>query len=837
MNSSTSNHRFLFVIVVWTMVALAQVISVFSQSGGSVAMRRNVIAGGGDTSTGSGNLRISGTVGQPAAGTQMSGGVFKQVGGFWTGAGVLNASTVSVPNVSGTFGGTVSLTATLTAGGANLSGRSISFSLNGKAVGTATTDANGLATMGNVSLSGINGGSYPAGVSAQFAGDLSFAAGAGAGQLTVQPATPLLQVTGGTYTFDGQSHPAIVSLTGINNEPLSPVTVLYNGGSAGPVNAGAYSITASFAGNQNYKSVTNSQQSIVVNQATQSINFGFLAGKTFGDADLKVDATASSSLIVAFKAAGNCTVNGATVHLTGAGSCTITASQGGNANYTPAADVVRSFDIGQASSATALASSANPSVLGQAVSFTGTVTAIAGTPTGTIQFKDNGTNLGSPVAVNANGHASFNTASLTAGTHTITAEYSGDVNFNASAATLLNGQVVNAQPTTGGIISFSAGNYTVPESGRLLTIAVTRTGDTSTTATVDYATSDDSDLAKVVSCAAVTSIASSRCDFTSAAGTLKFAAGESVKTFDVLISQDSYVEGPETFPITLSNATGGAVLGVQSTTNVTIVDDLLEPATNPIDDADNFVRQQYHDFLNREGDPQGQDFWTSRITGCGTDAACIQRERIGVSAQFFIEQEFQQTGFYVYRVFKGALGRRPTYVELLTDRSELQANPNLDAEKVTYSLDVVRRAEFTARYQSALNGQDFVDALILNVRTNTGVDLAATRNELLAVYNSGSDQNDSRARTLRAVVDHADFKAAEYNRAFVLAQYFGYLRREPDQTGYNFWLNVLNSDPGNFRGMVCSFITSAEYQDRSGLVRTHGNQECSGSAIATTPAP
>jgi hypothetical protein len=59
-------------------------------------------------------------------------------------------------------------------------------------------------------------------------------------------------------------------------------------------------------------------------------------------------------------------------------------------------------------------------------------------------------------------------------------------------------------------------------------------------------------------------------------------------------------------------------------------------------------------------------------------------------------------------------------------------------------------------------------------------------------------------------------------------QYFGYLKRNPEPEGYNFWLNVLNNDaPNNYRGMVCAFLTSAEYQDRFGLTRTHSNADCS----------
>src|SRR6185295_13896142 len=142
----------------------------------------------------------------------------------------------------------------------------------------------------------------------------------------------------------------------------------------------------------------------------------------------------------------------------------------------------------------------------------------------------------------------------------------------------------------------------------------------------------------------------------------------------------------------------------------------------------------------------------------------------------------------------------------------LLASGNLDTEKVAYTLEFVQRGEFTGKYSSATTAQTFVDALIQTVR-----------------YNAGSDQTDSRARTLRKVVEYDEFKNVEYNRAFVLAQYFGYLRREPDSNGYDFWLNALNQNPSNYRGMVCAFITSFEYQDRFGTAHTHNNQECNGS--------
>src|SRR5207244_12284130 len=103
-------------------------------------------------------------------------------------------------------------------------------------------------------------------------------------------------------------------------------------------------------------------------------------------------------------------------------------------------------------------------------------------------------------------------------------------------------------------------NDAVRESGGSITITVNRTGETSGPATVDYTTPDDSAALTVLPCALPSGVALPRCDFTTALGTLPFAPGETTKTFVVLISQDNFVEGPETLPLTLSNLTGGAVL-------------------------------------------------------------------------------------------------------------------------------------------------------------------------------------------------------------------------------------------------------------------------------------
>ena len=89
---------------------------------------------------------------------------------------------------------------------------------------------------------------------------------------------------------------------------------------------------------------------------------------------------------------------------------------------------------------------------------------------------------------------------------------------------------------------------------------------------------------------------------------------------------------------------------------MTIADDASEPAANPIDDASNFVRQHYHDFLNREPDAGGLAFWTNEITSCGTNQPCIDAKRINVSAAFFLSIEFQNTGYLVERLYKASYG-------------------------------------------------------------------------------------------------------------------------------------------------------------------------------------
>jgi parallel beta-helix repeat protein len=363
-------------------------------------------------------------------------------------------------------------------------------------------------------------------------------------------------------------------------------------------------------------------------------------------------------------------------------------------------------------------------------------------------------------------------------------------------------------------VQFSSALYSVNENDGAATITVKRNGGGSGALSVNYASSDGN--------------ATAGQDYTTTSGTLTFAAGETSKTVTVPLFDDSVIEGVETINLSLSNATNGAVIGPQSAAKIAVMDEPTEAGTNPIDNGDFFVRQHYSDFLNRTPDSGGLAFWTNHITECFNDPACIDDRRIGTSAAFFIENEFQQTGFFIYRFYQAALGRRPTYTEFTTDRGQVIGGANLENGKQAFAIEFVQRQAFLDKYPLSMDGPGFVDALIATASQASGiVDLATRRDSLIAQYNLGANQTDSRVRVARALIDDSAFSASLYNPAFVLMQYFGYLRRPPDQAGYNFWLDHLNNrNANNYRAMVCAFITSHEYQRRFGQIISRSNQDC-----------
>ena len=255
---------------------------------------------------------------------------------------------------------------------------------------------------------------------------------------------------------------------------------------------------------------------------------------------------------------------------------------------------------------------------------------------------------------------------------------------------------------------------------------------------------------------------------------------------------------------------------------------ILIGITNRIDDPQQFVRQQYLDFLNREPDSGGLAFWTSMITNCGTNQTCIENERIHVSRAFFESIEFQNTGYLVYRFYKASFGRQPRFSEFLADstaigRGVIVGQPGWDTtmenNKQAFANAWVGRAAFANTYNSMSNEQ-YVDTLF----ANAGVTPSQTDRD--ALVNGLYWATETRATVVRKVAENQQLFVQEYNPAFVLFEYFGYLRRNPndppdtDMGGYNHWLGVLNNSGAypnsNYNHNIDAFIKSIEYRKRFG---------------------
>jgi hypothetical protein len=302
--------------------------------------------------------------------------------------------------------------------------------------------------------------------------------------------------------------------------------------------AGSCTITASQAGNSNFSAAPDVPQSFTIGKANQTITFGALADKNFGDGDFTLSATASSGLPVSFSGTGSCTVSANAVHISNAGSCTITASQGGNANFNAAPNVQQSFNINKAATTTVINSSVNPSTPGQSVTFTALVTSGVGTPTGTIQFKDGATDLGT-VAVNASGIATVTTNALTPGNHAITATYNGDANFNTSTVTLTGGQSVAIQTNVSiNNVSLAEGNAGTTN----FVFTVTLSQASNVIVKVDFATAN------------VAGGATAGSDYTAQTGTLTFNPGDLTQNITIAVNGDTANEPDEQFKVNLSNA-------------------------------------------------------------------------------------------------------------------------------------------------------------------------------------------------------------------------------------------------------------------------------------------
>jgi hypothetical protein len=217
----------------------------------------------------------------------------------------------------------------------------------------------------------------------------------------------------------------------------------------------------------------------------------------------------------------------------------------------------------------------------------------------------------------------------------------------------------------------------------------------------------------------------------------------------------------------------------------------------------------------------------------GTDNGGGEDKYDDPSAAFFLSIEFQETGYLVYLMHKAAYGDIPgtpvpvRLADFLQDTKEIGQGvtvgrdgwqQKLEENKRAFAAGFASRPKFADRYPQSMTPEAFVDAL------NANSDGALSQAERDALVSELKDGVKTRAQALRAVAEDPDVQRKEFNRAFVLMQYFAYLRRDPDSgpdtdfSGYDFWLGKLNESGGDYRSaeMVRAFIQSAEYRKRFG---------------------
>ena len=217
-------------------------------------------------------------------------------------------------------------------------------------------------------------------------------------------------------------------------------------------------------------------------------------------------------------------------------------------------------------------------------------------------------------------------------------------------------------------------------------------------------------------------------------------------------------------------------------------------------------------------------------------AECIALKRINVSAAYFRSIEFQETGYLVYRIYKSAFGNLPgapvplNYGEFLPDTQQMSEGVvvnapdwqlKLENNKQAFFAAFVARSRFITAYPATMTPEAFVNALFVNAGVTPSADERAAAVNEFGPATTTSDRA-ARARALRRVAENSRLTQQELNKAFVLMQYFGYLRRSPNDApdlnyvGYNFWLGKLNEFDGNFvrAEMVKAFIVSGEYRQR-----------------------
>ena len=261
---------------------------------------------------------------------------------------------------------------------------------------------------------------------------------------------------------------------------------------------------------------------------------------------------------------------------------------------------------------------------------------------------------------------------------------------------------------------------------------------------------------------------------------------------------------------------------------LTVDPGVLLSASNPIDDSRFFLTQYYSDLLGRQPDQETLEKWSAQIAQCGSRIDCLRTRRLDVASALLTQNELPTTGLFLNTLYNVALGRRPRLSEYEADRKEINGNGGvLEEARLAFAKAFVQRMEFEKKYPKTLKATEFVDQLLSSAFQSANVDL---KNERASLVERFDGTNAGKAAILAGIVSQSSIVDAHYNQTFVLLEYFGYLRHDPDENRFNFWVNALKSKPlrdaDSARSQVCAFLTSSEYQNRFGMLATHNSGEC-----------
>ncbi len=259
---------------------------------------------------------------------------------------------------------------------------------------------------------------------------------------------------------------------------------------------------------------------------------------------------------------------------------------------------------------------------------------------------------------------------------------------------------------------------------------------------------------------------------------------------------------------------------------ITVDPAVASPIANPIDDFRFFVTQHYADMIGRKPDQAVVDKLTAQLNLCGTRVDCLRATRLEISANLNLN-EFASNALFLNSLYSSVFGRRLKFTEFESDRAVLMNEEDQERARTAFTTALMQRAEFKKKYPVTMKSAEFVDAIIATVAQTIGVDLASERDALIALVD---DPGAGRVALLTRLATRSDVVDALYNPTLVTFQYFSFLRRDPDDTGYTSYLNTLKSKPlrdaGAARAIVCSFLNSEEYQSRFGILTTHTPREC-----------